>query len=87
MLPKLENLDGVEVLGQVEGRSTELNVLLIVAIGDGGIEAAKTDALKRYPEADDILNVEVDTNHFNVLSVFNKSTTILRGLAVKYKKK
>ncbi len=87
MLPKAESMEGVEVLGPVEGESTELNVLLLVAVGNGGIEAAKKDALKRYPDADDILNVEVDTRHFNVLPIFNESTTILRGIAVKYKKK
>lgn len=86
MLPKAESMKDVEVLGPVCGTSTVTNVLLIVAAGDAGIENAKRNALMTCPEADDIFNVEVDTHHFSILSVFNTSTTILRGIAVKYKK-
>lgn len=86
MLPKAESMKDVEVLGPVCGTSSMTNVLLIVATGDAGIESAKKNALMAYPEADDILNVEVDTQHVSVLALFNTSTTILRGIAVKYKK-
>ncbi len=86
MLPKLENLDGVEVLGKAHGKATSTTVLLLIALGDGGIEAAKRDALKAYPQADDILNVEIDTRYESILSLYDHSTTILNGIAVKYKK-
>lgn len=85
MLPKAESLDGVEKLGMVRGESSSINVLLAVSIGDGGIHAAKMDALRKYPQADDIINVEVDTVHNSILCFFNRSTTILRGIAVKYR--
>ena len=86
ILPKAESMKDVEVLGPVRGTSSMTNILLITAFGDAGIEEAKRNALMAYPEADDILNIEVDTKHDSILEVFNTSTTILRGIAVKYKK-
>lgn len=84
MLPKTENLNNIRILGDVQGESTMTNVLFLVATGDAGIEAAKKDALLKYPNADDIINVEVDCTHTSVLSVYNQSRTILRGKAIKY---
>ena len=86
MAPKFENLDGVEVLGEAEGRASMENVLFIIATGDASISAAKRDALRMYKGADDIINVEVDAYHKSILGLFNTSTTILRGYAIKYKK-
>ncbi|MCI6287293.1 MAG: TRL-like family protein [Lentisphaeria bacterium] len=85
MLPKAENLDGVEKLGMVRGESSSINILTLVSIGDGGIHAAKMDALNKYPQADDIINVEADNEHTSILCFYNKSTTVLRGMAIKYK--
>ena len=86
MAPKFENLDGVEVLGEAEGRASMENVLFIIATGDASISAAKKDALRMYKDADDIINVEVDAYHKSILGLFNTSTTIMRGYAIKYKK-
>lgn len=86
MLPKAESLAGVQVLGKVEGKATARNTLMLIAEGNCGIDAAKRDALRNYPEADDIINVEVDTHHKSTLGLINESTTILRGIAIKYKK-
>jgi hypothetical protein len=61
-----------------------VDILLIVSFGNGGIEEAKKKALIRFPEADDIINIEVDTRHRSIMSVYNSSTTILRGKAIKY---
>lgn len=85
ILPKAENLDGVEVLRPVQGKATSTDIMLLFSFGDSGIEAAKKDALAYLPDADDIFNIEVDATHFSILSLFNTSTTTLRGLAVKYK--
>ena len=85
MMPKFETLDAVEVLGPVEGRASMENVLFIIATGDASIGAAKRDALRMYKDADDIINVEVDGYHKSILGLFNTSTTILRGYAIKYK--
>ena len=86
MLPKVADFKGVTVLGKVTGKASARNILLLVAEGNCGIEAAKKDALSKYPEADDILNVEVDTHFKSILMLFQETTTILRGVAVKYKK-
>lgn len=86
MLPKAENLDNYIVLGEVEGRASMENVLFIIATGDASIAAAKRDALRVYKDAEEIINVEVDAYHKSILGLFNTSTTILRGFAVKYKK-
>ena len=86
MLSKAESLAGVEVLGKVEGRSKARNVIGLVSEGDCGIQAAKRDALSKCPGADDIINVEVDTHHKSTLGLVNESTTILTGIAIKYKK-
>ena len=86
MLPKAESLAGVEVLGRVEGRSKARNIIGLVSEGDCGIQAAKKDALSKLPGADDIINVEVDTLHKSTLGLINESTTILTGIAIKYKK-
>lgn len=84
ILPKLESLAGVEVLGKVEGRSKSRNILMLLAEGDSGINAAKKDALIKYPTADDIVNIEIDTHHKSTFGLINESTTILRGIAIKY---
>ena len=86
ILPKLESTAGVEVLGRVEGRAKARNVLMLIAEGDSGIAAAKRDALSKYPNADEIVNIEIDTHHKSTLGLINESTTILRGIAIKYKK-
>lgn len=87
ILPKLESIDGVEILGKVEGRAKARNILMILAEGDCGIFAAKRDALAKYPAADEIVNIEVDTHHKSTFGLINESTTILRGIAVRYIKK
>ena len=86
ILPKLESTAGVEVLGRVEGRAKARNVLMLIAEGDSGIAAAKRDALSKYPNADEVVNIEIDTHHKSTLGLINESTTILRGIAIKYKK-
>lgn len=83
---KLENTNGVEILGDAYGTASASDYLTIVSAGNCGIAAAKEDALKRFPGADDIVNIEVETRHISVLSVFTTITTIVRGKAIKYKK-
>ena len=83
---KLDNTDDVEILGNAEGSASATDVLLVCTLGDCSIQAAKKDALAKYPGADDILNMEVDTQHISILSVFNTITTKINGKAVKYKK-
>ena len=86
ILPKTDNLDDIVILGDVIGKSSMVNILGLVSAGDAGINTAKKDALEKYPQADDIINIEVDNQHISILSLYSHSETILRGKAIKYKK-
>lgn len=83
---KVENLSGIEILGDVKGSASASNVLLIVTLGDNSIEKAKADALRKIAGADDIINVEIDTQTHSILGIFTTVTTTINGKAIKYKK-
>ncbi|NMA42295.1 MAG: hypothetical protein GX946_02830 [Oligosphaeraceae bacterium] len=83
--PKAESLKEVTVLGPVSGISKSTSILGWVSNGDSSILAAKNDALKGL-DADDILNIEVDTKVKSILGVISEVELHLRGIAVKYKK-
>jgi hypothetical protein len=80
------NLAQYQVLGKVEAQSYMDNILLLINIGDTSLATLKAKALEKYPEADDIVNMEIDAHTFNVLIFFTKTTITMRGVAVKYKK-
>ena len=84
---KLSDLSGVEVLGDVKGSASATNVLLVITLGDNGIEKAKMNALMKTPGADDIINIEVDSTTHSILGLFTTVTTTITGKAVKYKNK
>ena len=83
---RVENLSGVEILGNVKGSASASNVLLIVSLGNNSIEKAKADALSKISGADDIINIEVDTTTHSILGLFTTVTTTINGKAIKYKK-
>lgn len=85
MLPKAESMKEVTVLGPVSGVSKSNSILGWISSGDSSIKAAKDDALKGL-DADDILNIEVDTKVKSILGVISEVELHLRGIAVKYKK-
>lgn len=84
--PKVESMRDVEILGPVYSTVSGTNVLMLVSEGDVSIAKAKELALRKYPDADDIVNVEVDLQQTGVLSLFNTVTMHYRGIAIKYKK-
>ncbi len=86
ILPKADSLKDVEVLGPVNGVSKSTSILGWVSTGDSSIKAAKADALRNFPNADDILNIEVDGKVHSILGVISDVELHLRGIAVKYKK-
>ena len=83
---KMQSMKDVEVLGKVESQVSGTNVLMLVGDGDLSIKKAKDIALAKYPEADDIVNVEIDMKHRSVLGLFNTIIMYYRGIAIKYKK-
>jgi hypothetical protein len=83
---KVESMKDMEVLGPVSSKVSANNVFMLLSSGDASIGAAKKYALQKYPQADDVVNVETDMHHFGVLSIFNIVTLEYRGIAIKYKK-
>lgn len=82
---KLPSLDGVTVLGKAEARRSIVSVLGCFTGGDTSMDALKAEALAAYPEADDIVNLEIDTHVVGVFFVAYKQVLVtMRGLAVKY---
>lgn len=83
---KKSDLSQYQVLGKVKATTDMKNVLLLVNWGDTSLAALKEAALAQYPEADDIVNVEIDVRSYNILVVYIEQTVTLRGVAVKYKR-
>ena len=83
---KLHSMKDVEVLGPVSVELSAANLLMLISEGDVSIAKAKEIALGKFPQADDVVNVEIDTKHRGVLGLFNTVTMYYRGIAVKYKR-
>jgi len=79
------NPDKFEILGEVEGSSGNSNILGLIAMGNGGYIPALEDA-KSKAGADALINVVVDVKKMSVLFLFSKTTTTVKGLAIKLKK-
>ena len=84
--PKMESMKNVEVLGPVNSEVSAVNTLLLISAGDASIFKAKEIALRKYPHADDVVNVEIDLQHKGILSLFNTVTMYYRGIAIRYVK-
>ncbi len=85
ILPKAESMKDVTVLGPVSGVSKSSSILGWISSGDSSIKAAKNDALRGL-DADDILNIEIDSKVKSILGIISEVELHLRGIAVKYKK-
>ena len=84
---KLPSMKGVTVLGKVEAKRTIVSVLSCFTVGDTSMETLKSEALQAYPEADDIVNMEIDTHVLGVFFVAYKQVAVtLHGIAVRYNK-
>ena len=86
VMDKAESFKGVKVLGKVESSAMTTNILGILATGDTTVATLKDKALKAYPNADDVINIEVDAHFKSVLGIINECTTTFRGVAVQYVK-
>lgn len=69
---------------KVTAEATTTNFLMLISQGDASYETLKDKAL-RGVDADDIINLEVDYAHNNILGIVNKVTTKISGTAIKYK--
>ena len=73
------------VVKPVTAQATTTNICGLVSQGDASYATLKELALKNTG-ADDIINLEVDVSHQNLLGIINKVTTVINGTAVKYTK-
>ncbi len=79
------DLNSYKVLGKVQGSVSMWNVLALVNMGDAGWDALKKEVLKKYPEADDVVNFTVDAEYLNVFIIYMRLKVNLTGVAVKNK--
>ena len=84
--PKMESMKDVEVLGKVSSEVEARQIIMLISLGDVSIAKAKEEALKKYPQADDVVNIEIDMRHESVLGLYNSVTMYFSGIAIKYKK-
>ncbi|MBO4648422.1 MAG: hypothetical protein J5806_09725 [Lentisphaeria bacterium] len=77
-------LKSYTVIGPVEVEAKTINYLGLVALGDASYATMKRMALEKCQGATDIINIEVDSYHKNVLCLINEVTTKMRATAVKY---
>jgi hypothetical protein len=74
-----------ELIGEVLGKSSSMNVLGIFASGDAGLYAAYQDALGHAPGANRLVDVIVDQSNSSFLVLFASQTTVIHATAVKTK--
>ncbi len=72
-----------KVMKNVTASAQTVSYLSIVSLGDASYATLKEKALKGTG-ADDIINLEVDYTHDNILGIINKVTVEISGTAVKY---
>lgn len=72
-----------KVIKPVTAEATTVNYLGLVSQGDASYATLKAQAL-RGTGADDIIDLEIDYTHNNILGIVNKVTTVINGTAVKY---
>ena len=72
------------VLGKVKSEARATAYIGLVSIGDVSYQTLKKAALEKYRDADDIIDVELDFAHDNLLGLVNKVYVQLNGTAVKY---
>lgn len=74
--------DRYEILGSVDGSASNYNVLGLFTFGNGGLIRAREQALQKR-NADGLISPAVDVKSRGLLFLFARSTTVVRGVAVK----
>jgi hypothetical protein len=77
------DLKKITLVGPSSGESCSRNFLGLVATGDGGIEAAVQDALKRAGGATILYDVRIDRRTKTYLGLYSKFCTEVSGIAAK----
>lgn len=74
-----------EIMGIVRAEAMTVNYLGLISQGDASYQTLKRKALAEHHEADDLINVELDFNHDNLLGIVNKVFVDMTATAIKYK--
>ncbi len=81
--PDLSSRKYTVVKPVVTAEAISTNIIMLISQGDVSYATLKEKAL-RGTHADDIINLEVDYAHSNILGIVNKVTTSITGTAIKY---
>lgn len=73
-----------QILGKVKAEAFTVSYAALVSSGDASYQTLKKQALEKYRDADDIIDIELDFRHDNVLGLINKVYVNLSGTAIKY---
>ncbi|RME73413.1 MAG: hypothetical protein D6776_07115 [Planctomycetota bacterium] len=74
-----------DILGPVTAEAETTSILGWVASGDGGYGKLLSAAKSQF-NADDVIDVRIDTEYSNILGLFSTVKTKIMGVAIKYKK-
>ena len=81
ILPETNNFT---VIKRISAEATTTSYFGLISTGDSSIATLKSKALYDCKEADEIIDIEVDFFHSNILGIVNKVTVVFRGVAIKY---
>ncbi len=84
--PRELNNRKYEIIGIVRAEAMTVNYLGLVSQGDASYQTLKRQALEEHREADDLINVELDFRHDNLLGLVNKVFVNMTATAIKYVK-
>ena len=74
-----------DILGPVSAEAETSSILGWIATGDGGYGKLLSAAKSQF-NADDVIDVRIDTEYSNILGIISTAKTKLMGVAIKYKK-
>lgn len=75
-----------EVIGVVRAEAMTVSYFGLVSQGDASYQTLKRLALEEHRDADDLINIELDFRHDNLLGIVNKVFVNMTATAIKYKK-
>ena len=75
-----------KIIGIVRAEAMTVNYLGLVSQGDASYQTLKRQALEEHRDADDLINIEMDFKHDNLLGIVNKVYINMTATAIKYVK-
>lgn len=72
------------VIGRVSAQATTTGYLGLISIGDASYATLRSKALDGLEGNTDLIDIEVDAYHKNIVGIVNEVTVTLTGTAIKY---